>query len=75
MVSINLFLMIVVGIFFSIAGVEATLRAYASGTASEILLWPRYLFWLPGATALVVFTAYAFIRLLVELSSSNDRGD
>ena len=75
MVSINLFLMIVVGIFFSIAGVEATLRAYASGTASEILLWPRYLFWLPGAAALVVFTAYAFIRLLVELSSSNDRGD
>jgi TRAP-type C4-dicarboxylate transport system permease small subunit len=69
MTSINLCLMIVVGLFFSIAGVEATLRAYASGTASEILLWPRYLFWLPGAAALVVFTAYAFVRLLVELSS------
>ncbi|NBS12691.1 MAG: TRAP transporter small permease subunit [Gammaproteobacteria bacterium] len=70
MTAINLCLMIVVGLFFSIAGVEATLRAYASGTASEILLWPRYLFWLPGAAALVVFTAYAFVRLLVELSSS-----
>ena len=69
MTSINLCLMIVVGLFFSIAGVEATLRAYASGTASEILLWPRYLFWLPGAVALIVFTAYAFVRLLVELSS------
>ena len=70
MTSINLCLMIGVGLFFSISGVEATLRAYASGTASEILLWPRYLFWLPGAAALVVFTAYAFVRLLVELSSS-----
>jgi TRAP-type C4-dicarboxylate transport system permease small subunit len=75
MTSVNLCLMITVGIFFSIAGVEATLRAYASGTASEILLWPRYLFWLPGAAALVVFTAYAFVRLLVELSSPDASRD
>jgi TRAP-type C4-dicarboxylate transport system permease small subunit len=75
MTSFNLCLMIVVGLFFSIAGVEATLRAYASGTASEILLWPRYLFWLPGAAALVVFTAYAFVRLLVELSSPSPSRD
>ncbi|MCM3564924.1 TRAP transporter small permease [Hydrogenophaga intermedia] len=69
MTAVNLVLMIVVGIFFSIAGVEATVRAYESGTASEILLWPRYLFWAPGALALVVFTVYACVRLLSVLSS------
>lgn len=61
--AVNLMLMIVVGVFFSIAGVQATMRAYESGTASEILLWPRYLFWAPGALALVVFTLYACVRL------------
>ena len=67
--AINLMLMLAVGIFFSIAGVEATVRAFNSGTASEILLWPRYLFWAPGALALVVFTIYAAVRLLSVLSS------
>lgn len=61
--AVNLLLMIMVGVFFSIAGVQATIRAYGSGTASEILLWPRYLFWAPGALALVVFTLYACARL------------
>jgi TRAP-type C4-dicarboxylate transport system permease small subunit len=67
--AVNLLLMIVVGVFFSIAGVQATMRAYESGTASEILLWPRYLFWAPGALALVVFTVYACVRLVSVLSS------
>lgn len=69
MTAVNLFLMIVVGVFFSIAGVQAMMRAYASGTASEILLWLRYLFWAPGALALVVFTLYASVRLMSVLSS------
>lgn len=68
MTAVNLVLMILVGVFFSIAGVEATVRAYDSGTASEILLWPRYLFWAPGALALVVFTVYACVRLVSVLS-------
>jgi len=67
--ALNLMLMVAVGVFFSIAGVQATLRAYGSGTASEILLWPRYLFWAPGALALVAFTLYAVVRLLSVLSS------
>lgn len=70
MTSVNLFLMTVVGVFFSIAGVQATMRAYGSGTASEILLWPRYLFWAPGALALLVFTLYACIRLMSVLAST-----
>lgn len=66
--ALNLVLMIAVGVFFSIAGVQATMRAFESGTASEILLWPRYLFWAPGALALVVFTVYASVRLLSVLT-------
>lgn len=69
MTAVNLLLMIMVGAFFSIAGVQATMGAYASGSASEILLWPRYLFWAPGALALVVFTLYACVRLASALSS------
>ena len=65
---VNLVLMIVVGGFFAIAGVDATLRAYDSGAASEILLWPRWLFWAPGALALVVFTSYVLLRLAALLA-------
>lgn len=61
----NLLLMLVVGVFFSIAAANATYRAFDSGSASEILLWPRYLFWLPSTLALFLFTLYAGVRLLV----------
>jgi TRAP-type C4-dicarboxylate transport system permease small subunit len=61
---VNLALMIVVGGFFAIAGVDATLRSFQSGAASEILLWPRYLFWAPGAIALVVFSLYVVLRFV-----------
>ena len=67
--ALNLLLMVIVGVFFSIAAVEATFRSFASGSASEILLWPRYLFWAPGASALLVFTFYAAVRLAVVMSS------
>jgi TRAP-type C4-dicarboxylate transport system permease small subunit len=73
---VNFVLMLVVGGFFAIAGVDATLRAYGSGAASEILLWPRWLFWAPGALALVVFTSYVLLRLaalLAEPPLADDR--
>jgi TRAP-type C4-dicarboxylate transport system permease small subunit len=66
--ALNLVLMVVVGGFFAIAGVDATLRAFESGAASEILLWPRYLFWAPGALALLVFTLYVLLRLVALLA-------
>jgi TRAP-type C4-dicarboxylate transport system permease small subunit len=65
---LNLVLMIVVGGFFAIAAVDATMNSYRSGAASEILLWPRYLFWAPGALALVVFTTFVVLKLAVLLS-------
>jgi TRAP-type C4-dicarboxylate transport system permease small subunit len=66
---LNLVLMVVVGGFFAIAGVDATLRAFDSGAASEILLWPRWMFWAPGALALVVFTLYVVLRLVTLLAT------
>jgi len=68
--ALNLLLMIVVGGFFSIAAVDATMNSFASGAASEILLWPRYLFWAPGAVALVVFTIHVVLKLAILLTSS-----
>lgn len=64
---LNLVLMVVVGGFFAIAGVDATMRAFESGAASEILLWPRWMFWAPGALSLVVFTLYVVLRLVAVL--------
>ncbi|MBS9717290.1 TRAP transporter small permease [Pseudohalocynthiibacter aestuariivivens] len=62
---INHVLMLGVGVFFSYAGVSATIRSFNSGVASEILHWPRFWFWAPGALALVIFSIYAALRLLV----------
>jgi TRAP-type C4-dicarboxylate transport system permease small subunit len=68
---LNLLLMAAVGGFFAIAAVDAALKSFGSGAASEILLWPRYLFWTPGALALVVFTVHVVLKLAVLLTSSD----
>lgn len=64
LIAFNLLCMLGIGVFFSITSVEASFKAYASGSASEILLWPRYLFWIPCAMSFVLFTWYAFLRLI-----------
>jgi len=60
---ISLAVMTAIGGFFSIAAISATIRSYESGAASEILLWPRFIFWAPVALMLVVFTLYSLLRL------------
>ena len=60
---INRSLMVAVGAFFCVATVSATVRSFQSGSASEILQWPRYLLWAPGAGAMILFTIYAALRL------------
>lgn len=65
--AFNLGVMFAIGLFFSITAVNATMRSFSSGSASEILLWPRYLFWMPSAFGLVVFTVYVLLKLLVHL--------
>jgi TRAP-type C4-dicarboxylate transport system permease small subunit len=66
---LNLLLMLAVGGFFAIAAFDATLKAWHSGAASEILLWPRYLFWAPGALALGVFSLHVALKLAVVLTT------
>jgi TRAP-type C4-dicarboxylate transport system permease small subunit len=72
---INFSLMLGVGLFFAYAGVSATIRSFNSGVASEILHWPRYLFWAPGAVALVIFSIYAALRLLLIIRTPATSGD
>jgi TRAP-type C4-dicarboxylate transport system permease small subunit len=60
---VNLGIMLGVGLFFSVAGFDATLRSFNSGASSEILLWPRWAFWAPGALSLMAFSAYATLKL------------
>lgn len=61
---VNLLIMTLTGLFFSVAACEAALRSFHSGAASEILLWPRFYFWIPVAISLVIFTLLALVRLL-----------
>ncbi|MEH6579658.1 MAG: TRAP transporter small permease [Amphritea sp.] len=61
---VNLLIMALTGLFFSVAACEAAFRAFHSGAASEILLWPRFYFWVPVAISLVIFTLLALVRLL-----------
>lgn len=68
LLTFNFLVMFGVGLFFAYAAINASLKSYASGSASEILLWPRYMFWIPSATALVLFSWYAFLRLLAILT-------
>lgn len=72
---INHILMMGVGSFFAYAGVSATHRAFNSGVASEILHWPRYWFWAPGAFSLVIFSLYAALRLIRLIRTPAPSGD
>jgi TRAP-type C4-dicarboxylate transport system permease small subunit len=60
----NFSVMVGIGAFFAYAAIQAALKSYVSGSASEILLWPRYFFWIPSALALVLFAWYALLRLI-----------
>jgi len=67
---LNLAIMVAVGAFFSAAGVRAVAGTYLSGAASEILVWPKFAFWLPAAAGLLVFTAYAALKAALLLADS-----
>lgn len=70
LLGFNFLIMLIVGIFFAYAGIDASYKSFQSGAASEILLWPRYLFWIPSALALVLFSWYVLLRLLAIISGS-----
>ena len=55
------FLIAAIAAFFAVAAAQAAWRDFHSGAASEILLWPRYLFWVPSALSLFLFSLYAML--------------
>ncbi|NJO32517.1 MAG: TRAP transporter small permease [Rhodospirillales bacterium] len=64
-----------IGTFFACAAIRGTFNSYMTGAASEILLWPRYLFWTPAALALLVFSAYSAIRTALLVLDPGGRRD
>lgn len=72
---INHLIMLGVGFFFAYAGVSATMRSFNSGVASEILRWPRWMFWAPGAAALLLFTCFVLLRLIRLLRTPASAGE
>lgn len=70
--ALNLLLIILVAGFFAVAAVQATIGSFRSGSASEILQWPRYLFWTPATISLLFFTTYATLKLVDILTSRPD---
>lgn len=69
-------IMALIGVFFSITTINATIRAFNSGASSEILNWPRYLFWGAAAASLSVFTLYATLRLVqIALSPASEKDE
>ena len=72
---LNHAIMLGVGVFFAYAGVSATIRSFNSGVASEILHWPRWWFWAPGAAALVLFALYTSLRLVRLIVTPVSKGD
>jgi TRAP-type C4-dicarboxylate transport system permease small subunit len=73
----NAFAMLAIGCFFAATALRGTFSSFATGAASEILLWPRYLFWAPVALALTIFSVYAAIKavLLVVDAPEGEDGD
>ncbi|WP_235869266.1 TRAP transporter small permease [Veronia nyctiphanis] len=47
----NFFVMVLIGVFFTTAAGKAMVKSFSSGAASEILLWPRFWFWIPVVLA------------------------
>ncbi|MEZ8140825.1 TRAP transporter small permease [Enterovibrio sp. FF113] len=60
----NMLVMLMVGSFFLAASSKAMFKSISSGAASEILLWPRFYFWIPVVIALLSFCITAFCMLI-----------
>lgn len=61
--AFNLIIMIGIGVFLAIASTSATIRSFESGSASEVLAWPRFYFWFPVAVSVWAFSLYAAYEL------------
>lgn len=71
--TINLALMLAIGLFFTLATGGAAIRTYFSGASTEVLRWPEFVFWVPVAISILVFDLYALVRLLARLAAAGSR--
>ncbi|MDD1781131.1 TRAP transporter small permease [Enterovibrio sp. ZSDZ35] len=62
--KLNMSVMLMVGGFFFAASTKAMLKSIDSGAASEILLWPRFYFWIPVVISLLAFCLTALYLLV-----------
>lgn len=70
--AVNRAVVLAVAAFFAVAATDAAARDFHSGAASEILLWPRFYFWVPSALSLWLFTFYAALRLAAATGAGAD---
>ncbi len=68
--TINHFVILAVAVFFAAAALIATIRDFNSGAASEILLWERWIFWLPAALSWILFALYAGLIFIQSVFST-----
>jgi TRAP-type C4-dicarboxylate transport system permease small subunit len=68
--TINLVLMLAIGLFFTLVTGKAAIRTYFSGASTEVLRWPEFIFWIPVAISIAVFDLYALARLLVRVTNA-----
>ena len=61
--AFNLLIMLSIGVFLAIASTSASIRSFQSGSASEVLAWPRVYFWIPVAVSVWAFSLYAAYEL------------
>jgi TRAP-type C4-dicarboxylate transport system permease small subunit len=71
--TINLALMLAIGVFFTLATGGAAIRTYFSGASTEVLRWPEFIFWVPVAISILVFDLYALVRLLARVTAAGGR--
>lgn len=63
---VHLLVMLVGGVFFTAVATWAAIRTYFSGSSSEVLSWPEFIFWVPVAISVAVFTLVVLVRLLTD---------
>ena len=68
--TINLVLMLAIGLFFTLVTGKAAIRTYLSGASTEVLRWPEFIFWIPVAISILVFDVYALARLLIRVTGT-----
>lgn len=66
---LNLVMMTLIGVFFTVVAGSATIRTYETGAVSSIIEWPEFAFWAPVCVFIGAFTALGAIRVAAALAA------